>query len=67
MTSSRTGDAPGDEGSDSALTGAGGGTARDRGHQGEPRPEHLPHDSGATDEAARELDEENESEPTRSE
>ena len=64
----RTGDAPGGEGSDSALTGAGGGTARDRaGHDGEPRTGHLPSDAGTTTAAAREVDRDDESEPTRSE
>ncbi|WP_181784180.1 hypothetical protein [Pseudonocardia pini] len=63
----RTGDAPGDEGSDHALTGAGGGTARDLDHEGNPRSASTASDAGATDKAAHELDDENESEPTRSE
>jgi len=63
----RTGDAPGNEATDHDLTGAGGGTARDRVHEGNPRTESVGSDSGATDAAARELDAENESEPTRSE
>ena len=63
----RTGDAPGDEGSDHDLTVAGGGTARDRDHEGGPRIEPVGSDTGATDAAATELDEENASEPTRSE
>ncbi|MCF7553523.1 hypothetical protein [Pseudonocardia sp. WMMC193] len=66
--SDRTGDAPGGEGDDHALTGAGGGTARDRyDHEGGTRDSAVPSDAGATDAAARELDAENESEPTRSE
>jgi hypothetical protein len=64
----RTGDAPGDEGSDHALTGTGAGTARgEYDHDGRPRPHSSPSDAGATDEAARELAESDESEPTRSE
>ncbi|MEU7818595.1 hypothetical protein [Pseudonocardia sp. NPDC049154] len=64
----RTGDAPGDEGADSALTGGGAGTARgDYDHEGNPRTTSDRNDSGATDAAARELDREDESEPTRSE
>ncbi|GAA4674368.1 hypothetical protein GCM10023215_02440 [Pseudonocardia yuanmonensis] len=66
----RTGDAPGDEGAEPSLTGGGGaGTARgDFDHEGNPRggdPDRT--DAGATDDAARELDREYESEPTRSE
>jgi hypothetical protein len=65
---SRTGDAPGDEGDDHALTGAGAGTVRgELGKHGEKRTGDLPSDAGATDEAAKDLDGENESEPTRSE
>ncbi|MCE3556501.1 hypothetical protein LWC33_34310 [Pseudonocardia sp. RS11V-5] len=64
----RTGDAPGDEGADHALTGDGSGTARgDYDHEGNPRTPSDRHDAGATDDAAHELDRENESEPTRSE
>ncbi|GAA4539633.1 hypothetical protein [Pseudonocardia xishanensis] len=63
----RTGDAPGNEATDHDLTGAGGDTARDLDHQGDPRTGSVGSDSGATDAAAKELDEENESEPTRSE
>lgn len=64
----RTGDAPGNEGADHALTGSAAGTARGRyDHQGRPRDTDAPSDTGATDTAARELDDENESEPTRSE
>jgi hypothetical protein len=65
----RTGDAPGDEGAESSLTGDGGaGTARgDYDHEGNPRTGSDRADAGATDDAARELDRENESEPTRSE
>ncbi|WP_433503887.1 hypothetical protein ACQP04_30025 [Pseudonocardia halophobica] len=64
----RTGDAPGDEGAESSLTGGGAGTARgDYDHEGNPRTTSDRNDSGATDDAARELDRENESEPTRSE
>ncbi|MFC5947642.1 hypothetical protein ACFQH9_05065 [Pseudonocardia lutea] len=65
----RTGDAPGDEGPEPSLTGGGGaGTARgDYDHEGNPRTGSDRNDAGATDDAARELDREDESEPTRSE
>jgi hypothetical protein len=64
----RTGDAPGDEGGDHAVTGPDAGTVRGtRDHAGRPREGRAPHDGDATEAAARELDAENESEPTRSE
>jgi hypothetical protein len=64
----RTGDAPGGEGADKALTGDGATTARgEADHEGRPRTGTLPSDSGVTERAARELDEADESEPTRSE
>jgi hypothetical protein len=67
-TDSRTGDAPGDEGDANPVTGAGAGTIRSElGKHGEKRTEDLPSDAGATDEAAEDLESENESEPTRSE
>ncbi|MEU6696754.1 hypothetical protein [Pseudonocardia sp. NPDC046786] len=46
---------------------AGAGTARDRDHAGNPRSAAGTDDAGATEAAARELAEENEDEPTRSE
>lgn len=53
------------------VTGSGAGTVRDdRGKDGERRPagsSTFSGDAGATDRAAREMDEENEDEPTRSE
>ncbi|MDN5920148.1 MAG: hypothetical protein L0I76_34455 [Pseudonocardia sp.] len=53
------------------VTGAGAGTARDdRGKDGSPRrsgPSTSSGDSGATDRAAREMDADDEDEPTRSE
>lgn len=53
------------------VTGAGAGTVRDdRGKDGSPRPSGSPTssgDAGATDRAAREMDADDEDEPTRSE
>lgn len=57
-----------DDGSDDHVTGSGAGTVRDElDHAGNPRPSGTPSDAGATEAAAREMDRENEDEPTRSE
>ncbi len=57
-----------DDGSDDQITGTGAGTARgERDHEGRPRNPGDQNDAGMTDAAARELDRENEDEPTRSE
>lgn len=57
-----------DDGSDDEVTGTDAGTVRDeRDHAGNPRTAGIPSDAGATEAAARELDRENEDEPTRSE
>ena len=60
-----------DDGSDigtDELTSGGAGTVRDElDHAGEPRTSGHTDDAGATTAAARELDDENEDEPTRSE
>lgn len=59
---SRIGQAPGEEGHDQALVDPTASAPADRDDDTAP-----PGDSGATDAAARELDTEDESEPTRSE
>jgi hypothetical protein len=57
-----------DDGTDDHVTGSDAGTAREeRDHAGNPRSAGTPSDAGATDHAARELDDENDDEPTRSE
>ncbi|MBC3193557.1 hypothetical protein H7X46_21085 [Pseudonocardia sp. C8] len=60
-----------DDGSDvgtGELTAGGTGTVRDeQDHAGRPRPAAGTDDAGATEAAARELDAENEDEPTRTE
>ncbi len=58
---SRTGDAPGDEGPDQTLTDPTAGSSPDEDDM------PVPGDAGATAAAARELDAEDESAPTRSE
>jgi hypothetical protein len=72
----RSEDAPGPEistagggdGGGTPVTGADAGTARGEfDHHGDRRTGSEPSDAGATDEAARELAEDDESEPTRSE
>lgn len=67
MTEHREPDGGFDIGTDE-LTSDGAGTVRDdRDHAGNPRPSGSTDDAGATEAAARELDAENEDEPTRSE
>ena len=57
-----------DDGSDDQVTGSGAGTVRDEvDHEGNPRSAVEPNDAGQTAAAAREVDTENEDEPTRSE
>jgi hypothetical protein len=57
-----------DDGSDDKLGGTDAGTVReDRDHEGNPRNRGKQNDAGMTDAAARELDRENDDEPTRSE
>ena len=57
-----------DDGTDDKVTGTDSGTVRDdRDHEGNPRTPVEQTDAGMTDAAARELDRENEDEPTRSE
>ncbi|SFO33233.1 hypothetical protein SAMN05216207_104516 [Pseudonocardia ammonioxydans] len=67
MTEPREPDGGVDVGTDE-LTSGGAGTVRDdRDHAGNPRPAGSTDDSGATTAAARELDAEDDDEPTRSE
>ncbi|MEJ8278373.1 hypothetical protein [Pseudonocardia spirodelae] len=66
MTEHRAPDDGTDVGTDE-LTAAGGGTARHLDRDGGPRPAAGTDDAGVTGAAARELDAENEDEPTRSE
>lgn len=57
-----------DDGSDDHVTGGDAGTVRDElDHQGRPRETGGHDDAGMTDAAARELDREDDDEPTRSE
>ena len=68
MTEHREPDGGFDIGTDELTSGGGAGTVRDdRDHAGNPRPAGSTDDAGATEAAARELDAENDDEPTRSE